>query len=118
ERVDLKIEDGNVAGFVVRGLRGAVYDHVKTVFLEQVVQRSAVPNIDTRVLNSLGGALQWFEVPGSVTLRAEKYLAHVVVHADDTMALAVKMFRRFGSDQTAAACDEYGFHVCVRGSIY
>ena len=50
--------------------------------------------------------LQALEVPGSVAGRAEEDPAHVIVHADDVMSLAVEMLNRFRADKPAAARDQ------------
>src|SRR6267142_6007159 len=49
KRVNFKIEDGNVAGFVVGRLCGAMDDQVETVALEKIIQRIAITNIDAGV---------------------------------------------------------------------
>src|SRR5260221_13113968 len=71
KRVNFKIENGNIAGFVVRRLCGAMDDQVKTIGLEQVIERIAITNIDAGVLKLLAGTLQPFQVPGGVALLAK-----------------------------------------------
>ena len=50
-------------------------------------------------------------------LRRRLVSALTVADANHPVALAVKMLRRFRSDQTATSCDEYGFHGGWRAGI-
>ena len=95
ECVHFKIEDRNVAGLVMRRLRRTMDDQIESIALEKFLQGSAIADIQTCVLKILCRALQPIEIPCGVALRAKKKLAHVVVHTDDAMALAVKMLDRF-----------------------
>jgi len=53
ERIDLKIENGNVAGFVVGRLSGAVNDQLEAIGFEKLFERVAIANlIETRGFNS------------------------------------------------------------------
>src|SRR5882724_2190427 len=98
EGIDLKIKDGNIASFVMGRLRSAVNNQIEVIRFEQFVQRVAVANIEVGMLKILGGTLEAVQIPGGVALGAKKDLAHVVVHADDAMALPVKMLHRFRTD--------------------
>jgi hypothetical protein len=98
EGIDLKIKDGTVASLVMGGLRGAVNNQIEAIGFEEFVQGVAVTDIEARVLKILGGTLEAIQIPGGVALGAKKDLAHVVVHADDAMALPVKMLHRFRTD--------------------
>ena len=104
--VHVKIEQGDVASLIVRWLRGAVDDQIETDFFEQRGDAFAVANVELAMFKSRCGFLQALKVPRGVTRGAEKNAAHVVVHADDLMTLAVEMFHRFRADQPAAACYE------------
>ncbi len=55
EGVDFKIENGNVASFVVRRLRGAVNDEIEAARAEKFVECGAVANIHGEVREILGG---------------------------------------------------------------
>src|SRR5258708_2306344 len=105
KRVNFKIENGNIAGFVVGRLCGAMDYQIEAVALEQFIERIAITNIDAGMLKVLTGTLQPLQVPGGVTLCAKKQLAHVVVHADYTMALRVKMLHCFRTNESAAPGD-------------
>src|SRR5690348_12474309 len=115
ERVYLEIENGNFASFVMRGLRRAMDDEVEPLRAKQFVERGAVADVEAMMEEVLGARFQPFEIPGSVALGAEEEAAHVVVHADHTMALAVEMLDGFGADQAAAAGDEDGLHGVNQG---
>ncbi len=49
EGVDFKVENGNVAGFVVRGLRGAVNDEIEAARAEEFVECGAAANVSGEV---------------------------------------------------------------------
>ena len=108
EGVNFKVEDGDVAGFVVRRLRGAVNDEIEAARAEQFVERGPVANIHGVMREIFGRSFEAVEIPEGVTGGAEKFAAHIVVNADDGVALTVKMFDRFGTDKAAASGDENG----------
>jgi hypothetical protein len=95
ERVDLEIEKGNIACFVVGGLGRTVNDQIKTVHSKKLFDGSAVTNIERRVGETLGRSLQPLQVPLRVARGTEENAAQVVVHADDAVALPVEMFDSF-----------------------
>src|SRR5215472_14032727 len=105
--VHFKIQQGNVPGLVVRRLRRAMHDQVELLRSKEFFDRGAVSNIQRRVREAFGCALQPFQVPQRVSRRTEEFAAHVVVHAGHFMALPVKMFHGFRADQTAASRNEY-----------
>jgi hypothetical protein len=55
------------------------------------------------------GELKPIEIPERIASGAKKFAAHVVVHADDVVALPVEMLDSFRADESAAAGDENGF---------
>ncbi len=71
--------------------------------------RGAVADVKASVGEILRRPLQALGVPACVAGRAEEDAAHVVVHADDAMPLALEMLDRFRADQPATACDQNCF---------
>ena len=106
ESVDFKIENGNVAGFIVRGLRGAVNDEIEATRAKKFVESNAVANVHGEVREIFGGRFEALEIPEGVAGGAEKFAAHVVVNADDGVALTIEMFNGFRADEAAASRDE------------
>ncbi len=106
EGVDFKIEDGNVASLVVRGLRGTVNDEIEAARTKKFVERGAVANVGGEVRKSFGGRFEAFEIPERVAGGAEKFAAHVVVNADDGVALAIEVCDSFRANESAASGDE------------
>ena len=90
----------------MRRLRGAVNDEIEAARAEKFVECGTVANIHGEVCEIFGRGLETVEIPESVAGGAEKLAPHVVVNADDSVALAVKIFDRFGTDKAAAAGDE------------
>ena len=107
EGVDFEIEDGDVAGLIVGGLRSAVNDQVEGVRAEKFFEGKAVADVQIEVRKIPGDAAEALEIPGGVAGLAEENAAHVVVDANDGMTLAVKMFHGLRTDQPAGAGDEY-----------
>jgi len=106
EGVDFKIEYGNIAGFVVRGLRGAVNDEIEAARAEKFVERGAVANVRGEMREIFRGRFEAIEIPERVAGGAEKFAAHVVVNAHDGIALAVKMFGGLRTNEAAASGDK------------
>ena len=106
ECVDFKIENGNIAGLVVRRLRGTVDDKVEAMRTEELLDGCAIADVQADVNEVAGFGLESFEVPEGVAGGAEEFAAHVVVDADDVVTLAVKMFDGFRTDETAGASDK------------
>jgi hypothetical protein len=118
ERVHFKIKDGYIARFIVRRLRRAVDNQVEGVRFEKFLYRIPIADIKILVPEGFCGTPQAVKVPCCVALCAKKYLAHIVVDADNTMALPVEMLDRFGSNQTAAAGDKNRFHILFGWILY
>ena len=117
ERVDFKIENGNVAGFVVRGLRGTVHDQVEMLRTEERFKGYAVPDVDIVVCEVLCVAPQPVEIPSGVAGLAEKNLAHIVVDAVDPMALAVEMFHSFRANEPAGTGNQNCLWLHLKGFL-
>ena len=103
QRVHLKIDQRNVSGFIVRGLRGAMDNQVKRVFLEDRLNPHTIPDVEIIVAEILGGTLKTLQVPGRVSRNAKELAPHVVIDTDDGMPLPVKVLHSFGTDEAAAA---------------
>src|SRR2546430_2905204 len=108
EGVDFKIENGNVAGFVMGRLRGAVNDEIEAARKEHFVERGAIANIHGVMREIFSRRFEAVEIPEGVAGGAEKFAAHIVVNANDDVALTVQKVDRFGTDKAAAAGDENG----------
>src|SRR5882672_1862162 len=106
ERVDFEIEQSDVGRFVVRRLRGAMKDQVEAVLAKQGHDAFAVSDIEGGRSEVLRRILEPLQIPYRVSRRAEENAAHVVVRADDAMALLVKIFYRFGTNQATASGHE------------
>ncbi len=78
-------------------------DQVEAVLAEQRHHPVAVANIERHGSELPRGALEPLEIPQRVPRRAEEHAAHVVVHADDLVALAVEILDRFRANQAAAS---------------
>src|SRR5215472_6632535 len=91
----------------MRRLRRTMHDQVETVRLKQFFDKGAVADIHSGVREALRRALKPLEVPQRVSRRPEQYAAHVVIHAGDLVALPVKMFHGFRTDQPAASRYEH-----------
>jgi hypothetical protein len=91
------------------GLSGGVNDEVEFLFVEQVGDGGAVADVEGLVAEAFAGFFQPLAIPGGVALGTEKIGAHVVVDAEDVEAKVVKEDDGFGSDEAAAAGDQY-FH--------
>src|ERR1700756_1173044 len=116
ERIDLKIENGNVAGFVVGRLSGAVNDQLEAIGFEKLFERVAIANIEAGVMKILRRTFEAIQIPSGIARCAEKHLAHVVVHSNDAMALSIKILHCLGADKSATSCDKYCFHILRTGS--
>jgi len=110
ERVDFKIENGDVASLVVRRLRGTVDDQIEAIRTEELLDGRAIADIQADVNEAVGFGFQAFEVPKSVAGGAEEFAAHVVVDANDIVTLAVEMFDSFRADESAGTSDK-NFHI-------
>ena len=53
-----------------------------------------------------GGRFEAFEIPERVTSGAEEFAAHVVVNANDGVALAIEVCDSFRADEAAASGDK------------
>ena len=84
-----------------------MHDQVEALRSKQFFHGGAVANIQRRVGKTLCCAPQPFQVPQRVACQAKEFAAHVVVYTGHLMALAVKMFYGFRTDQTAASGNEY-----------
>src|SRR5215472_1067979 len=91
----------------MRRLRRTMYDQVEALRSKQFFDLCAVADIHSGVREAPRRALEPLEVPQRVTSGPEQYAAHVVIHAGDLVALAVKMFHGFRTDQPAASCHEH-----------
>jgi hypothetical protein len=98
ERIDFEIEQGDVPGFVVGRLRGAMDNQIEPLGAEKRFQPRSVADVDIMVGEVLCYSTQSFEVPGGVAGFSEKDLPHVVIDAMDLMALTVKVLDRFGAN--------------------
>jgi hypothetical protein len=83
-----------------------MHDEIEAVGVEEFVESGAVANVYGEVREILCRRLEAVEIPESVAEGAEKFAAHVVVNADDGMALAVNVFDGFGPNEAAAAGDQ------------
>src|SRR6267142_1733671 len=108
ERVDFKIEQRNVGRFVMRWLRGAMKDQVEAMLAKQSHDPFAVADIERGWSEALRYSLQALQIPQRISRWAEEHAAHVVVRADDVMALPVEIFDRFGANQAATSGHEDG----------
>jgi len=102
QRIDFKIQQWNFARLVVRWLRRAMHDEVKSVRSKQLLYAGPVANIERRMLKPFGRRFQPLQVPKRVAGRAKKNAPHVIVHADNFVPLAVEVFGRFRANQSAA----------------
>ena len=109
ECVDLEIQNGNVARLVVRRLRGTVDDEVEAMRTEQLLDGRAIADVQADVNEVAGFAFESFEVPKGIAGGPEEFAAHVVVDADDVVALEIEMFNSFRADKSTRACDK-NFH--------
>src|SRR5215472_3666488 len=91
----------------MRRLRRTMHDQVEALRSKQLFDQGPVTNIDRGVREALGRALKPLEVPQRVSRGPEEYAAHVVIHAGDLVALPVKMFHGFRTNQPAASCNEH-----------
>src|SRR5260370_11435169 len=117
KRVHLEIDQRNLARLIVRRLRGAVDDQIKALRSKQLLDGCPVANVQRRVREPLGHALQPLQIPERIACRAEKDPPHVVVYPDDFMPVPVEMLHRFRSDQSAAPSDK-NFHLFESIPLY
>ena len=110
DRVDVEIDQRNLARLIVRRLRRAVDDQIESLRSKKFFDGSPVANIQRRVRKPLGRSFQPLEIPERIARGAEKHAAHIVVHADDFMPLPVKVLDRLRADQTTASGDK-NFHI-------
>ena len=58
---------------------------------------------------ALASVLETLEVPESVARGAEEHLAHIIIYAENFVAMAVEMLDGLGADQSAASGNQ-DFH--------
>lgn len=106
QRVDLEIEDGDIASLVMGRLRGAMDNQVKPVGTEKSFQGDAVSNVQIVMCEIPGAAAKAPEIPHCVALFAEENSAHVVVNTVDQVTLPVEIFHCFRADQAAGTSNK------------
>ena len=84
-------------------------NQIETLRSKEFFHRRPVADIQRRVCESLRHTLEPLQIPQRVARRTEEHPAHVVVHADDFVPLAVEMLGSFRTNQSAAARDQ-NFH--------
>lgn len=109
QSIDFEIEDGNIAGLVVRRLRGTVNDEIEGARAEKSFQSDAVADIPVVMCEILGHPAQPLQISSGLALCPEKDGPHVVVDPMHLVALTIKMFRGFRADQAAGAGNEHRF---------
>jgi hypothetical protein len=109
ERVDFKIEDGDIASLVVRGLSSTMDNEIEAVGTEKRFQPDSIADVQIMVSEVPGDAAKPIEIPGRITGRSEKDLAHIVIYAKDLMPLPIKVLDRFGTNQPTGAGNQ-DFH--------
>jgi hypothetical protein len=87
-----------------------MHNQIEAARAEHLLKGRAIADIDGGVREAFAGVLEALQVPQRVTRGAEEYTAHVVVHAENFVALAVEMLDRLGANQSAAAGDQ-NFHL-------
>jgi hypothetical protein len=92
-------------------------DEVEAVVAKKRFQRDAVADIQIVVREVLADAAQAVKIPSCVTKLAEENAAHVVVHAVNFTALAVKMFDGFRANQPAGTSNQNCLRSHDRSSI-
>src|SRR5258706_8305646 len=103
ERIDFEIKQCDVSCLVMRRLRRAVNNQVETMLAKQSHDAFAIANIERCRREPFRGSLQSLKIPQRISRRSEENPAHVIVRADDEMALPVKIFDRFRANQAAAS---------------
>src|SRR5258708_39474331 len=103
KRIHLEIKQRNLPRFILRRLRRAEDNQIELLRSKEFFDARSVPNVQRRVREPLGHALQPLQIPERVARRAEENPAHVVVHSHNFMPLSVEMLYRFRADQSAAA---------------
>src|ERR1700687_6132563 len=99
--IDFEIKDGDIAGFVMGGLRGAMDNQVETLGAKEGFESDAVADVHIVMGEVLGGATQPVQIPGGIAGIAKENLPHVVVDAVDLMALTVEMLDGFRANKAA-----------------
>src|SRR5579872_1118310 len=107
ERVHFEVQQGNVSSFVMRRLRCTVNDQVETMLAKKRHDAFAIANIDRSRRKSFRDSVQAIEIPQRISRGTEENAAHIIVRANDAMALPVKIFDRFRANQAAASGHEY-----------
>ena len=92
--VDIKVNKRNAGGFIMRRLCGAVDDAVEALFLEKVKYVLATTDIEVQMLKASSHLLETREIPGSVTSRSKKLLAHIIIYTIDVVAVSIEIDHR------------------------
>src|SRR5882757_667791 len=98
ERIDFEIQDWDFTGLIVGRLRGTMNDQVKLVFAKKLLERTSIADVQIAVGEIPSNAPKALQIPGGIARIAEENTAHVVVHSDHLVPLAIKMFHGFGTD--------------------
>ena len=85
---------------------------VEAMLLEQRQHAVAVADVELAVLEARRDCFQPLEIPARVALGAEEFAPHVVVHADDRVALPVEILDGLRADQPAASGNQNVLHPC------
>src|SRR3974390_397547 len=109
EGVDFEIEDGDIARLVVGRLGGAVNNQIKAIGTKEGFKTDAIAHVEFMMNEIPGDRAKTIQIPGGVTGRAKENLAHIVVDAVDFVALAIKMFNGFRTDQSTRAGNQNCF---------
>ena len=109
DSVDLEVDQRNLSGFIVRGLRRAVDDQLGPVLAYQLENRLAISHVDRMRFKSLGLRFEQLEILERAALVPKEHSPHVVVDTDDLRSLGIPMPYRRRTDQSARSCDQ-DFH--------
>jgi len=82
---------------------------------EEFIERGAIANINGEMGEVLCGGFEAIEIPKRVSCCAKKFAAHIVVNADDPIALAVELLDSFRANEPATPSDENHFPI-IRGA--
>ena len=107
DRVDVEIVVRDRRRLVVRGLRGGVDDEIRPLFGQQHAHGGAVANVDDVVPIGRQSRQQVENDRLGGALRAEEFLPHVVVHADDRPSLAGERLGAGRPDQATGTGYQY-----------